>query len=148
MPNSVGQGVRVLYLQLVYISTARSPLGAADLDQVLATSRRNNAAADITGLLVVGGNRFLQLLEGPEAAVRSRFAAIRGDPRHFAIVVLAARSASVRQCPGWSMGHVAGGHAGTGATLESVVAALAAPIADKNLRAQFTGFAGIHGRAA
>jgi hypothetical protein len=39
-------------------------------------------------LLFVGGNRFLQLLEGKEEQVQARFDVIQSDPRHYAIVLL------------------------------------------------------------
>ena len=59
-------------LQLVYISTSRAPLISDDLlNSVLTVSRRNNAAAGISGLLVAGGRRFLQALEGPRDAVEA-----------------------------------------------------------------------------
>ena len=49
--------------RLLYISTARSPLPKAELETLLRISRRNNVAVGVTGLLIVGGRRFLQALE-------------------------------------------------------------------------------------
>ena len=135
-------------LQIVYISTAREPVSDLMLQSILSISRRNNRADGITGLLVVGGRRFLQALEGPEAAVVAAFERIQADPRHFAIVELARRELKLREFGDWSMGHVAGGTAAAGADAASSVAALVAPIEDANLRAQFSGFAQFHGRAA
>ena len=60
-----------MLLQLVYISTMRAPVSTAECEEILAVSRRNNARDNISGLLVVGTTRFLQLLEGPPAAVRA-----------------------------------------------------------------------------
>lgn len=134
-------------LQIVYISTARRPLSEAELRSVLAVSRRNNAAAGITGLLVSGGRRFLQALEGPEEAVAAAFDRIKGDPRHFALVVLSRKNVDVREFGDWSMGYEAGGAAGS-ADLKGIVDGLIAPLMDKNLRAQFAGFAEVNARAA
>lgn len=131
-----------MILRLVYISTVRQPFGDADCEQILAASRRNNARDGITGLLVVGGNRFLQLLEGPADAVDRCFTRIGADPRHFAVVTLDRREVATRQCPQWAMGYQAGG-VSTSASLGEQIEALVAPIDDASLRAQFTGFAQI-----
>ena len=133
--------------QLVYISTVRGPTTPGLCEQILATSRRNNLRAGITGLLVAGGNRFLQLLEGETEKVRETYARIRSDERHFAAVVLAARMAERRHCPDWAMGYVQAGAAPDHGCLPAIVEALVAPIEDKALRAQFTGFAELHAAA-
>jgi hypothetical protein len=137
-----------LVLQLVYISTSRQPLDAQALDEILAVSRRNNAAAGVTGLLLSGGRRFLQALEGPEGPVRATFNRIARDPRHFAIVELNNREIANRQFGDWAMAYNAGGEAGEDTDLREVVRKLIGPLADRDLRAQFTGFAEIHARAA
>ena len=56
-------------LRLLYISTARHPHNREEIEVILRISRRNNLAADVTGLLVAGARRFLQVLEGPERSV-------------------------------------------------------------------------------
>ena len=133
--------------RLLYISTARNILPPADLDALLRTSRRNNAAAGITGLLIVGGRRFLQALEGPEAAVATTFERIHRDPRHFAVVQLASQPIAQRSFAQWSMGYRQGGALDTSATAAADAAALIAPIGDPTLRAYFTGFAETHAAA-
>ncbi|WP_246167110.1 BLUF domain-containing protein [Sphingomonas piscis] len=130
------------YLQLCYISTMRAPVGPAECEDILAVSRRNNGRDGITGLLVVGTTRFLQLLEGPPSAVRAAYARIKADPRHYAAVVVSERQVEERDCPDWAMGYVPGG-ADKRAELQALVERLAAPIANKNVRAQFTGFAAL-----
>jgi hypothetical protein len=134
-------------LQIVYISTSREPISAPELNSILLASRRNNMAAGVTGLLVSGGRRFLQVLEGPEEAVSATFSRIKADRRHFAIVPLSMKHVEAREFGNWSMGHEAGGAAGSEG-LKGIVADLVAPLADKSLAAQFTGFAEIHARAA
>ena len=134
-------------LQIVYISTARRPFTEAELQSVLAVSRRNNQAADITGLLISGGRRFLQALEGPEEAVAAAFERIKADPRHFAVVSLSMKQIETREFGRWAMGFEAGG-AGKGEDLKGIVKGLIAPLQDKNLRAQFIGFAEVNARAA
>jgi hypothetical protein len=135
-------------LQLVYISTARQPLAPGALEPLLQVSRRNNRQVEVTGLLVAGGRRFLQALEGPEAAVLDIFGRIEADPRHFAIVELSRRTIDTRAFGSWSMGYARGGEAGPEGNLDAVIAALVAPIADRSLRALFGGFGELHARAA
>lgn len=123
--------------RLLYISTARGPITATTIETILRTSRRNNAANGLTGLLVTGGRRFLQVLEGEPAALDATFARIAADPRHFAVVRLADNPVSERLFADWRMGHVTGGDGET-------VATLTGPIADPTLRAYFDGFARQH----
>lgn len=90
--------------QLLYISS-QAPGAAAGLDRILAASRRNNLAAGVTGLLYAEGRRFLQVLEGEEAAVAETFARIRRDPGHRAVVVLSDRDVDAREFGEWAMAH-------------------------------------------
>jgi hypothetical protein len=134
-------------LRLIYISTARAVVTPAELDGILAVSRRNNALAGVTGLLVVGGRRFLQALEGPEAAVTETFARIGRDPRHFAVVTLRHDIIATRAFPDWSMGYRRGDAIGEAAALPAIVDALTAGIEDPGVRAYFTGFAEVNAAA-
>lgn len=128
-------------IRLLYISTARELVTPAMLADILRSSRRNNAACDVTGLLIVGGRRFLQALEGPQAAVETTFKRIHMDPRHFAVVQLAREAITERQFPDWAMGAQAGPTPGIGADIDQAVAALIAPIGNPSIRGYFTGFA-------
>jgi Sensors of blue-light using FAD len=55
-------------LQLIYAST---PFGFDNptLNQILSVARRNNARDDVTGALICRADIYMQLLEGPCAAV-------------------------------------------------------------------------------
>ena len=132
--------------RLLYISTARSLLPPSELDELLTKSRKANAMADITGLLVVGGRRFLQVLEGPEEAVAETYARISRDPRHVALVKLHDKEVPMRAFGSWAMGCEQGGVASASASLEEQVYAIIAPITDPTLRAYFMGFAETHTR--
>lgn len=125
--------------QLVYISSPRGPVTEEECEAILAISRRNNARAGISGVLVMGKSRFLQLLEGPPHAVAAAFARIKADPRHYAAVVISDRMADQRQCPNWAMGIVRPG--ARSEAVAALVEQLLEPIEDANLRAQFVGFA-------
>jgi hypothetical protein len=92
-------------LSIVYSSTATQPFGDAELSALLTTSRRNNARAEVTGMLLYREGRFLQVLEGPEAGVRSRFLAIESDTRHQDVQILVEDRAEQRQFPDWTMAY-------------------------------------------
>lgn len=140
---------RTLMQRLLYISTTRKPLDGKTLEDILRISRRNNASVGVTGLLVVGGRRFLQALEGPSDAVMEVFDRIARDPRHFAIVRLSTRQIETRLFGDWAMGCRKAGPAGkTGGTLQDIVAHLVAAIDDVAIRAEFTAFAALHSAAA
>ena len=90
--------------RLLYVSFA---VDGFDLERnlaILKTARERNRERGITGVLLSRDALFLQVLEGPESAVRTAFEEIRRDPRHQCVVVLADYRTSGRLFPGWEMG--------------------------------------------
>lgn len=88
--------------QLIYHS---QPFGFDDamLGGILVQARRHNARDGLTGSLIVRGDLYLQLLEGPEAAVMATFARIRQDNRHLQVQLLVAQAVDARLFPDWTM---------------------------------------------
>lgn len=128
-------------IRLLYISTARERHSRAALENILRVSRRNNAAANVTGLLIAGGNRFLQVLEGPEQDVQNTYDRIRLDARHRAPVILKREPIEERAFGAWSMGFQPGGSRTLPASdVNGQLAALVESIEDVTLRAYFDGF--------
>ncbi|MFZ4409057.1 MAG: BLUF domain-containing protein [Paracraurococcus sp.] len=76
---------------------------AAEIPRILDTARRNNAGEGITGALLCSADAFVQVLEGPMAAVERTFERIQCDPRHAEVVVLEAAPAAARDFAGWAM---------------------------------------------
>jgi len=72
----------------VYCSQVREGVGSADVDNIIAASRRRNRAQRITGLLVFGSGVFFQWIEGPKAEVMSLVKLIETDVRHEMMVTL------------------------------------------------------------
>ncbi|PWN41946.1 BLUF-domain-containing protein [Ceraceosorus guamensis] len=93
-------------LQIVYASSSpeRSP-AAASVEQILRTSRRNNAAEDITGLLLFHDGSFVQFLEGPPANVKRVYERIRKDDRHRGVIEILSVSVAKRSFADWSMAY-------------------------------------------
>ena len=76
------------------------------LAPLLSDSLDYNIRWGITGVLAFGDGRFVQVLEGPDAAVDGLFCRIRDDPRHQDVRVLCVAPISVRQFPISSMAYV------------------------------------------
>ncbi|MCQ8896787.1 BLUF domain-containing protein [Limnobacter humi] len=91
-------------IRLLYFSQAKPHANSALLDDILRTSRKNNATLDITGVLVHGGGMFMQVLEGPEAVVLRLYVKILDDKRHTDSRVIHITPTSTRLFPNWTMG--------------------------------------------
>ncbi|MEL7487882.1 MAG: BLUF domain-containing protein, partial [Pseudomonadota bacterium] len=63
--------------QILYASLAAAELGLDDLENILATARRRNKKDDITGLLLFGGGRFFQVIEGPTLSIDRLYSDIK-----------------------------------------------------------------------
>jgi hypothetical protein len=92
--------------RLIYTSRSTETNAADLVDSVrviLVKSIHNNRMADITGFLVFGGDRFLQLLEGPTGEVDRTFERISQDSRHGDIAVIDKAPAERRMFRDWNM---------------------------------------------
>jgi Sensors of blue-light using FAD len=89
-------------MQLIYAST---PFGFdnATLNSILTVARHNNARHQITGALICRADLYMQMLEGPRAAVTATFHRILGDDRHLDVVLIASDDCKARLFPDWSM---------------------------------------------
>jgi hypothetical protein len=88
--------------QLIYRS---QPFGydEAMLAGILMSARRNNPRDDITGALICRHDLYLQLIEGPEAAIDALFARIVEDDRHNDVRVLLSTGVDQRMFAEWAM---------------------------------------------
>ena len=90
----------------VYVSAASHDLTDGELAAILDVSRRNNVAWGVTGALAYHDRAFVQVLEGPEAAVEALLARIARDPRHTEVTVCDRSRVDGRAFGAWSMGWV------------------------------------------
>ena len=90
--------------QLVYRS---QPFGfdRAILAGILSGARRNNRRDDITGALICRHDVYIQLVEGPAAAIDRLYDKILVDDRHSDVALLVSDTVSRRLFPGWEMLH-------------------------------------------
>ena len=89
---------------LTYVSSATRPLRPPDLRRLLDQCNKTNQAAQVTGMLLYKDGNFMQVLEGPEARVRSAYAKIGRDGRHHGLITLLQGPIEERAFPTWSMG--------------------------------------------
>ncbi|MEL7177658.1 MAG: BLUF domain-containing protein [Pseudomonadota bacterium] len=89
--------------RLVYYSQ-RNPSERLDTNDLIATCKRNNARAGITGMLHYNGDHFLQVLEGGRAEVSAIYHRIARDTRHSNIILISCNDVRERMFPTWAMG--------------------------------------------
>ncbi|RYG45058.1 BLUF domain-containing protein [bacterium] len=91
-------------VQSIYVSAAKRPMTEDELTRLLAVCRANNRRDGITGILVYFEGSFMQVLEGPQEAVRRMMGVVRKDPRHCHITLLTEDPVEERSFPEWTMG--------------------------------------------
>lgn len=134
--------------QVVYLSRATRRL---DQDQLLDIHRQAmgaNAEVDVTGLLLFDGRRFIQALEGPQAAVEAVMTRIANDPRHDSIDYLARREITDRQFGTWSMDYKLADDGCCSSDFITKVKEGVEYVRDPELQAAFIGFASLSSNRA
>jgi len=96
--------------RLVYCSRpvvrGDSPDFGRQIENILASARRNNAHVGVTGALIFNSGVFVQVLEGPHVVIADLFDRIRRDERHYDVTMLSLEPIAVRRFPNWSMGYL------------------------------------------
>jgi hypothetical protein len=92
--------------RMIYASAVGTPLGPAEVGQLLEQARRRNKLRGLTGLLVFDSRHFLQVLEGSSRTLSDLYAALLRDGRHRDLLLLKFARVGVRCFPDWSMGFV------------------------------------------
>lgn len=87
----------------LYLSSATAPMTDAQLDEMLRTALRNNAAHGITGILAHWDGSFIQYIEGPRAELDQLEQNLHADRRHREMFVSERGEIAARAFPDWSM---------------------------------------------
>lgn len=127
--------------QIAYFSTAAEPQTAHCLHEILSQARAKNRSAGITGLLVAGGNRYMQVIEGPSESLRDVYASIRRDFRHLAVTTLLDRPILQRSFADWSMAFRREPELGRFDSFPQTLRYLTRQVEDRGLRGQIELFA-------
>jgi hypothetical protein len=88
---------------IVYSSEATIDFKESALLQLLKRARGFHEQAGITGVLMYGNGRFLQIMEGSPAAVRSLYARVAALPNHGRHEMLANGLVAGREFTDWYM---------------------------------------------
>lgn len=88
---------------LIYRSRAREDFLDSDIRTMMLQAKIFNQANNITGCLLYHDKKFVQLLEGNEAAVISLYEKIEQDERHADVTILHTETISYRLFTDWSM---------------------------------------------
>ncbi len=68
--------------RLVYTSARHKSCTDDEIQNILASCKKNNVGLSITGLLLHTNRRFLQVVEGEKDVIVDLYEKIKGDPRH------------------------------------------------------------------
>ena len=93
-----------MLIHLIYSSVAVSAVSDAELQELLITSRRNNARNNITGMLLYADSAFFQAIEGEEQAVLSLYERLTRDKRHHSQTLIIREPIAKRAFADWAMG--------------------------------------------
>lgn len=88
---------------IVFSSVATVDFTESALLQLLKQAHSLHKQTGLTGVLMYGNGRFMQVMEGCPAAVRSVYVRIAADPRHGRLEKLADGPATRREFTDWHM---------------------------------------------
>lgn len=89
---------------LICTSLAARPMDDATLQEIQARAVIKHTSMDVTGVLLYGGGRFMQYVEGPPVAIKELEVSIFEDSRHTDVEIRARGEVLERIFPIWSMG--------------------------------------------
>jgi class 3 adenylate cyclase len=90
--------------RITYISKRAKELTDKDVENIAVSSKLNNPDKDLSGVLLLIQDYFIQILEGPQEKLDLVFGKIKNDDRHTDLIVLKSEdSVSKRFYPNWSM---------------------------------------------
>lgn len=95
-----------LLYRLIYGSRSRLQIGSdlgEEVKQIVETSRRNNAAVGVTGILICHDGVFIQALEGERSAVQTVYDRVTSDVRHDEVRIVSAEPVADRLFGSWNM---------------------------------------------
>jgi len=88
----------------IYTSEANQSLNDATLAELLQFVREKNERLGLSGMLLMAGSDFFQVLEGPASVIDATFAKIERDPRHKRVIKIVHEPIAHRCFADWTMG--------------------------------------------
>ena len=93
-------------VRLIYCSESAVLSSLELIRDIIRLAEKTNPLNQITGFLCFDATQFLQVIEGPAAAVNQLNANFHRDKRHKNITLIEYRAVTERTVPGWAMGDV------------------------------------------
>ncbi|MCM8538282.1 MAG: BLUF domain-containing protein [Lentisphaeraceae bacterium] len=90
--------------QLIYASKSTTKLDFKSVKELVLKAASKNKNMDITGLLIYGAGKFIQILEGSPKDINKLYLKIAQDERHKDLTLLNYAKVIGRQFPSWNMG--------------------------------------------
>jgi len=91
--------------RLVYTSFRKSTCSEKEINNILASCKRNNPGRGVTGILLHSSSRFIQYIEGSKKDVEELYELIKQDDRHTSVNMRSFEPISGRIFPSWEMGY-------------------------------------------
>lgn len=88
---------------VVYASKRAEQTTVEDIDRIIQSAERNNQVTQISGVLLIKQDFFIQYFEGPETEVTHLLNTIEHDQRHFDVKILDQGQMEDRVFPDWKM---------------------------------------------
>jgi len=90
--------------QLVYSSNRKPNCTEQEIENILASCKKNNPSLNITGVLLYSDTRFIQLVEGDYKIITALYDKIKSDPRHDQSRMISLGPIQEKSFPSWHMG--------------------------------------------
>jgi DNA-binding response OmpR family regulator len=103
-PPQAAGGADSQLIHCIYTSEANQAFDAPSLTSLLQSVRVKNEQLGLSGMLLMAGTDFFQVLEGPRHVVDATFARIESDPRHKRVTKIVRESIPHRFFKDWTMG--------------------------------------------
>lgn len=92
------------YKSLIYVSKAAKNVDYEEVLNILTHSWKYNHNSYISGMLINDNKHFMQIIQGPTAAIDKLYERISKDQRHSNIKLIGQELLHTRDCTGWSIG--------------------------------------------
>ncbi|MBF0266397.1 MAG: BLUF domain-containing protein [Gammaproteobacteria bacterium] len=90
--------------RIIYTSDASPSFNEKYLPQLVESCQKQNTELGVSGILLYGTGKFLQVLEGDETEIDNIFIRILKDERHQNIIVIEENTIKKKDFENWSMG--------------------------------------------
>jgi len=90
--------------QLVYVSSRAAICNDDEIENILASCKKNNPELGITGILLYSDTKFIQMVEGEYKTIFTLYDKLKKDSRHYDFYMISCAPIKERAFPSWHMG--------------------------------------------